>query len=96
MISVVVPIHNEEESLIALHGELDAGFYGGTGPVEFIFVDDGSRDGSWGVLVALAERDTRVRRDPVSAELWQGGGSYGRIWIRAGRFDIHTRRRSPG
>ena len=61
MISVVVPVHDEEESLIALHGELDAVFAGGArGPVEFIFVDDGSRDGSWGVLTALAERDPRV------------------------------------
>ena len=30
------------------------------GPVEFIFVDDGSRDGSWAVLTELAERDPRV------------------------------------
>jgi glycosyltransferase involved in cell wall biosynthesis len=61
MISVVVPIHNEEESLIALHEEFDAVFAGGAlGPVEFIFVDDGSRDGSWGVLTALAHDDPRI------------------------------------
>ena len=62
MISVVVPVHDEEESLATLHGELDAVFADGArGPVEFIFVDDGSRDGSWAVLAALAERDPRVR-----------------------------------
>ena len=34
---------------------------GSWGPVEFIFVDDGSRDGSWAVLTALARSDRRVR-----------------------------------
>jgi glycosyltransferase involved in cell wall biosynthesis len=61
MISVIVPVHNEEESLATLHSELDAVFAGGArGPVEFIFVDDGSRDSSWKVLAALAERDHRL------------------------------------
>jgi len=61
MISVVVPVHDEEESLATLHGELDAVFAGGArGPVEFIFVDDGSLDGSWKVLAELARRDPRL------------------------------------
>ena len=43
-ISIVIPVHDEEASLLALHGELDAVFAAGTwGPVEFVFVDDGSR-----------------------------------------------------
>jgi glycosyltransferase involved in cell wall biosynthesis len=61
MISVVVPVYNEEESLAALHGELDALFAeGARGPAEFVFVDDGSRDGSWSVLIGLAALDPRV------------------------------------
>ena len=45
-----------------LHGELDAVFRGDVlGPVEFVFVDDGSRDGSWRVLQELAARDPRVQ-----------------------------------
>ena len=61
MISVVVPVRDEEESLATLHGELAAVFAGAArGPVEFIFVDDGSRDGSWRALVALAESDPRL------------------------------------
>jgi glycosyltransferase involved in cell wall biosynthesis len=62
MISVVVPVHDEEQNLATLHGELDVVFAADTvGSVEFIFVDDGSRDGSWGVLAGLARRDARVR-----------------------------------
>ena len=61
MITVVIPVYNEERSLALLHGELDAVFRGDVlGPVEFLFVDDGSRDGSWRVLSDLAARDPRV------------------------------------
>jgi glycosyltransferase involved in cell wall biosynthesis len=65
MISVVIPVRDEEESLATLHGELAAVFASlGPEPVpaEFIFVDDGSRDGTWGALSALARLDpARVR-----------------------------------
>lgn len=61
MISVVIPVYNEEGSLSALHGELDAAFARLGAEVEFVFVDDGSRDGSWEVVADLARRDPRVR-----------------------------------
>jgi glycosyltransferase involved in cell wall biosynthesis len=62
MISVVVPLYNEAESLAALHAELDRVFAAGDlGPAEFVFVDDGSRDDSWRVVRDLAARDPRVR-----------------------------------
>ncbi|OJW22693.1 MAG: glycosyltransferase [Planctomycetales bacterium 71-10] len=61
MISVVIPVYNEEESLPALHRELDAAFARLGGEVEFLFVDDGSRDGSWRAVADLSRRDPRVR-----------------------------------
>jgi glycosyltransferase involved in cell wall biosynthesis len=62
MISVVIPVHDEEASLAALYDELAAVFAESVKePAEFVFVDDGSRDGSWAVLVSLAQRDPRVR-----------------------------------
>jgi len=62
MISVVVPVHNEQESLATLLTELDAvAVDRGIAEIEFIFVDDGSTDGSWNVIQDLVERDSRVR-----------------------------------
>ena len=62
MISFVVPVFNERQSLPTLLGELDRVVEGDRlGSVEFIFVDDGSTDGSWDALRGLAERDARVR-----------------------------------
>lgn len=61
-LSVVVPVHNEGESLAALHAELDrVAAEHALGPVEFLFVDDGSRDESWEVVRRLASTDPRVR-----------------------------------
>lgn len=60
MTSVVVPIHNEAESLATLHAELSRAFEP-IGPAEFVFIDDGSRDGSWKVIQGLARTDPRVR-----------------------------------
>jgi glycosyltransferase involved in cell wall biosynthesis len=62
MISVVIPVHDEEASLATLMDELDRVFRADVPlPVEFIFVDDGSRDGSWRALIELAARDPRAR-----------------------------------
>jgi glycosyltransferase involved in cell wall biosynthesis len=62
MISVCVPLYNEAESLATLHAELARSVEANQlGPAEFIFVDDGSRDGSWRVIQSLAKADPRVR-----------------------------------
>jgi glycosyltransferase involved in cell wall biosynthesis len=62
MTSVVIPIHNEAESLPTLIGELDQVFAGGAlGKVEYVLVDDGSRDHSWSVIQDLADQNPRVR-----------------------------------
>ncbi|QEH34468.1 Undecaprenyl-phosphate 4-deoxy-4-formamido-L-arabinose transferase [Aquisphaera giovannonii] len=62
MISVVIPMYNEEGSLGELHRQLAAVFDGGRlGPAEFVFVDDGSADGSWRAVSEIARSDPRVR-----------------------------------
>ncbi|HSL99911.1 MAG TPA: glycosyltransferase [Candidatus Limnocylindria bacterium] len=50
MISVVVPVYNEEENLPLLHARLQKTMASLSRPYEIIFVDDGSRDRSLEIL----------------------------------------------
>jgi glycosyltransferase involved in cell wall biosynthesis len=61
VISVVVPVYNERESLESLHAELDEVARAQGYDLEILMVDDGSTDGSWRQIEALAQRDPRVR-----------------------------------
>ena len=60
-ISVVVPLYNEEESLPELLVWIERVMDGNRFVYEVIFVDDGSRDGSWDVVSDLARRNPSVR-----------------------------------
>jgi len=61
MLSTVIPVHNEEESLAQLHHELSEMARENGCELDIIFVEDGSTDGSWKVIEQLAEKDSRVR-----------------------------------
>lgn len=62
MISVVVPVLNESESLAALHAELARALeLTPRAESEILFVDDGSKDNSWSEVTKLAGIDHRVR-----------------------------------
>jgi glycosyltransferase involved in cell wall biosynthesis len=60
-ISIVIPLYNEEESVDALHREVQAAADALGRDYELILVDDGSRDGTAARLRALCERDPRVK-----------------------------------
>lgn len=60
MLSVIVPVLNEAESLPQLHREIAAACAGRDLGYELIFVDDGSSDASWNVIADLAAADARV------------------------------------
>ncbi len=68
MISVVVPVHNEERTVALLLDELDSALEPLGTPWEAVFVDDGSTDGSYAALTRLhSARDNvtvvRLRRN---------------------------------
>ena len=60
-ISIVIPLLNEEESLAELYQWLTKVLTVNRFSYEIIFVDDGSTDGSWRVIMQLAEKDAQVR-----------------------------------
>jgi len=61
MLSTVIPVYNEAESLESLYRELDEVAAAEGYELDLIFVDDGSTDGSWEVISRLAAADRRVR-----------------------------------
>jgi glycosyltransferase involved in cell wall biosynthesis len=61
MLSIVIPVYNEQDSLEALHREISDVAAAEGYDLDVIFVDDGSTDGSWRRIEGLAARDRRVR-----------------------------------
>ncbi len=61
MLSAVIPVWNEEESLAELHRELSEVAEAEQYELEIVFVDDGSTDSSWDEIARLAKADPRVR-----------------------------------
>lgn len=60
-VSVVVPLYDEEESLPELTAWIDRVMHEHDLSYELIFVDDGSDDGSWGVVEQLKTRFPAIR-----------------------------------
>lgn len=61
MISVVIPVYNEEENIKELHEKLISVLPAITENYEIIFVDDGSTDNSFGVLKEINRDNKKVK-----------------------------------
>jgi len=61
MLSLTIPVLNEEANVSPLYERIVAALEPLGQPFEAIFVDDGSRDGTASELARLAARDTRVK-----------------------------------
>lgn len=59
-ISIVVPMFNEEGNLDELHRRLTGVLTSLGLPYEFIFIDDGSNDGTWNKIRELRHADPRI------------------------------------
>ncbi len=61
MLSIVIPVFNEQDTIRILRDELDAVAAAHDYELDIIFVDDGSSDESWPRIAELAASDSRVR-----------------------------------
>ncbi|MFN3488916.1 MAG: glycosyltransferase family 2 protein [Emticicia sp.] len=61
MISIVIPIYNEEENLQNLYTRLTNAAPSWKEDYEIVLIDDGSRDSSLTMMRVMAEKDTHVR-----------------------------------
>lgn len=60
-ISVVIPLLNEEQSLVELYNWIAKVLRSNSFSYEIIFIDDGSTDASWRTIESLSENDDRVK-----------------------------------
>jgi glycosyltransferase involved in cell wall biosynthesis len=60
-ISLVVPVYNEQESLVALVDEIQLALKNHPNNWELIFVDDGSTDRSWEVVRDLVSKHSQIQ-----------------------------------
>lgn len=61
MISIVIPIHNEEPAILPLYDRLTTVMESLRKPYEILFVDDASTDRSFELLANLVETDGRLK-----------------------------------
>src|SRR6266478_6230046 len=61
MLSIVIPVHNEERSILPLYDRLTIVLESLRRPYEILFIDDASTDRSFELLANLVETDARLK-----------------------------------
>lgn len=69
-LSIVIPLYNEEESLIELHDWILDVMTKNNYSYEIIFVDDGSTDKSWDIIEQLKSKDNNIKALKFRKKLW--------------------------
>lgn len=85
-LSIVIPLYNEEDSLPHLQQEIAKVCEANGITYEVVYVDDGSRDGSFAVLEEMHRKDSRIKviqfrsncgkSDALSAGFKEAAGTY--------------------
>jgi glycosyltransferase involved in cell wall biosynthesis len=78
LVSVIIPIYNEEENIQPLYNALTSVMDAEAYDYELLFIDDGSSDRTFQLLQPIAEKDSKVellsfRRNFGKASAWAAG-----------------------
>lgn len=93
-LSIVIPLFNEQESIMPLYEGLTAVLHRLNRSFEIIFINDGSVDESYPVLCRLAEKDRQVRVINLRRN-FGANCSYGRRVRSFARAHHHSDGRRP-
>ena len=95
MLSIVIPVFNEEESLEQLHAQISAVGKQHGYALDIVFIDDGSTDHSWQKIEQLAQHtDTRGIR--FRRNFGKAGGAKRRFRGCSRKICDDDGRRPPG
>ena len=85
-ISIIVPVYNSEQTLVALHKRLNSVCTKLAGEFEIIFVNDGSIDNSWEEIKNLEEKNPSV----VGVNLMKNFGQHNALLcgIRKAKYEL--------
>ena len=85
-ISVIVPVYNSEQTLVALHKRLNSVCTKLAGEFEIIFVNDGSVDNSWEEIKILEEKNPSV----IGVNLMKNFGQHNALLcgIRKAKYEL--------
>jgi glycosyltransferase involved in cell wall biosynthesis len=86
-LSLVIPIHNEEDNIEILYGELRVAVAKIEGPCEIIFVDDGSTDGSSRKLEEIKEKENQEDNRHLQTRIIQFSRNFGQTAAMQAGFD---------
>ena len=75
MLSVVLPAYNEEKMLAKAAGTISSVLEEAAIPYELVFVNDGSRDGTWAEIEKAAAGNPHIAGDSFFEEFWKGSGN---------------------
>lgn len=84
LLSVVLPAHNERETVPAVACRLDQVLTQAGIRYELIFVNDGSEDGTWEAVRSLAEQSPQVRGVCLSRQFGKEAAIYAGLQAAAG------------
>lgn len=90
MLSCIIPCYNEESALNLFYNEIDrvSKILEKSIELEFIFVDDGSKDKTLSILKELAEKDSRVKYLSFSRNFGKESAMYAGLKTSKGEYVV--------